>query len=849
METPDPLESAPPTSRGLAPGERVFGRYLLRRLLGQGGMGAVWLAWDQRLECEVALKFLADRLRWDEAALRSLREETRRARALTHPGIVRIHDLVEGGGQTAISMEYVPGGSLHAVRANRQPPVMLIREILQWLPGMAAALDYAHANGVIHRDLKPSNLLVAAGGAVKIADFGIAQPLAETALRLSQWAPSGTLAYMSPQQHFGDPPSPADDVYALGATLYELLTGKPPFYSGNLAAQIERRVPETLVARRRQFGFGGETVPDHWEVTIAACLNKRAEERPASAAEVVDGLSGTALALRRPRTGPVNFFLTNSLAQPEGRRVGLLGMLALAAGLAVWKLWPPRATPNAAALPPAAAITTVNETTVAPVFPSDGTRAWAAWNFDGDGREASGRGLDLDPSRVAPVEDRHGRIDGALYFNGNAQLLRSELSGEGWGADRPFSVALWVRPAGSPDDGGPLVGLRTEAQEDFYWEIHLGRNRPGLVLGRTQLDGPDEARSAEPLLAGRWNHVAAVSDGIILRVFLNGRPVAEGKVGRTKGAVMTKPPMLLVGFRHRFSPSRFAGAMDELRLWRRALSAQEMEALAAPEPPPRFALTRGVYPDKEDLDAAVRREYGEGAVLADWRELKRWHRDDTAAWCDALGLSPNAGSVFVQNAGRRHAEDNRHYFLNRFNGRKPDYYQAHDELGGMSLALGSWFGVTAQAVARVPFVAPRRMALSGRDSGVIGHDLPAAGGARALALHWPQELTSDGPGGELRLRLRDGREWLAILRPAGNGAVALALGNAKQPGLARQVATGLGVVQCSVVVREGRLFFRAVTVAGAAPVFQESVPVDFAAGDIISLTLAGVDSAELVTEE
>jgi hypothetical protein len=275
----------------------------------RAGWARSWLARDERLECDVALKFLQERFRWDEAALLALRTETRRTRELNHPGIVRIHDLHEGEGQTAIAMEFLPGGSLHAQRCRRDPAVFTPAEILVWLPQLCAALDHAHASGVVHRDLKPSNLLLAVDGSVKIGDFGIAQPLAESALRISQWAPSGTLAYMGPQQHFGEATAPSDDIYSLGATLYELLTGKPPFYSGNLAAQIERRLPDSLTERRRQLGLGHlEPLTAEWERSVAACLAKQAEDRPRSAsavlAMVLDATRGDRRSLRfldRPR--------------------------------------------------------------------------------------------------------------------------------------------------------------------------------------------------------------------------------------------------------------------------------------------------------------------------------------------------------------------------------------------------------------------------------------------------------------------------------------------------------------------------------------------------------------------
>ena len=123
-----PPDSAP-TARGLSAGDRVFHRFRLLRQLGRGGMGVVWLARDETLEADVALKFLPDAVRWDVAALAALRRETRRSRELTHPHIVRIHDLHEAEGAAAISMEYMASGSLHQLRGARNPPVLACAEI------------------------------------------------------------------------------------------------------------------------------------------------------------------------------------------------------------------------------------------------------------------------------------------------------------------------------------------------------------------------------------------------------------------------------------------------------------------------------------------------------------------------------------------------------------------------------------------------------------------------------------------------------------------------------------------------------------------------------------------------
>jgi hypothetical protein len=300
------------TIRGLRSGLQVFGRYTLKRQLGRGGMGVVWLAQDARLELEVALKFLPENLVHDEAALDDLRQETRRCMKLSHTNIVRVHDLVDDGTTAAIVMEYVEGKTLSALRLEKPTRVFEADEIMVWLKQVCEALDNAHTEGrLVHRDLKPSNLMITDHGQVKVMDFGIASSLGDSMSRMSRAgakaSTGGTLPYMSPQQVLGLPTSVADDVYSLGATLYELLTGKPPFYTGSLERQIETMMPPTLAERREHLGVSSEVaVPALWEEVISKSLEKEAEKRPLSTMAFWRALDGQPLetgegrGLRRP---------------------------------------------------------------------------------------------------------------------------------------------------------------------------------------------------------------------------------------------------------------------------------------------------------------------------------------------------------------------------------------------------------------------------------------------------------------------------------------------------------------------------------------------------------------------
>jgi serine/threonine protein kinase len=288
------------TVREAAPRPRLFGRYRLERELGRGGMGVVWLAQDEVLRIPVALKLVPEQVARSEEALEGLRKEVLRGIALTHPGIVRVYSFERDTTGAAIVMEYVEGEPLSDLKA-RQPNRCFDPERLRpWLEQLCAVLDYAHREAhVAHRDLKPSNLMLTREGRLKVADFGIASNLAETSAGISvRNDSSGTPPYMSPQQAMGERPSAADDIYSLGATFYELLTGKPPFYRGHIITQVLNDAPDSLKSRRDELAITGRPeVPAQWERAIAACLSKHPEDRPPSGAALLQLLDTSVHAL------------------------------------------------------------------------------------------------------------------------------------------------------------------------------------------------------------------------------------------------------------------------------------------------------------------------------------------------------------------------------------------------------------------------------------------------------------------------------------------------------------------------------------------------------------------------
>ena len=283
------------TVRGFAPGQRVFNRYTLQRALGRGSLGAVWLAHDDELNRATALKFMPELVTLDRGAIAELKSEVRRVIELAHPHIAKVHDLITDGRAAAISMEFVDGATLATRREAAPGGVLAPADLLPWVRQLGEALDYAHRDAhVIHRDVRPANIMVDARGRAKLLDFGIGASLMESASRVSRLEVGGPPSYMSPQQLLGEDPAPADDIYSLGATLHEMLTGQPPFPAGNIVSHIQKTAARPVNECRRAAGL--EPVPEVWEQLVATCLAKEAASRPGPLADLVKQLESGRIA-------------------------------------------------------------------------------------------------------------------------------------------------------------------------------------------------------------------------------------------------------------------------------------------------------------------------------------------------------------------------------------------------------------------------------------------------------------------------------------------------------------------------------------------------------------------------
>ena len=254
----------------------LAGRYKIVRKLGEGGMGSVWLAEDQKLDGrKVAIKMLPVVLATNARAIQQLKAEAKVAMQLVHSNIVALRSFEDSDEGAFLVMDYVPGKTLEQILAEKE--TLSEEEVLRIFKPVAEALDYAHRHKVVHRDVKPSNVIVNEAGEPFIMDFGIAREMKDTMTRVTGKNSSGTLPYMSPEQLRGEEPAPAQDVYSLAATIYECLSGNPPFHRGQIEHQIEHVAPKPLAAHS-PLGRA-----------VMAGLAKTPEGRPTTAGKLVEG--------------------------------------------------------------------------------------------------------------------------------------------------------------------------------------------------------------------------------------------------------------------------------------------------------------------------------------------------------------------------------------------------------------------------------------------------------------------------------------------------------------------------------------------------------------------------------
>ncbi|MEU3216869.1 serine/threonine-protein kinase [Streptomyces sp. NPDC006971] len=274
-------------------GRVVAGRYQLATVIGQGGMGQVWTAYDQRLDRRVAVKLLrpdrvtgpVDSQAADELRRRFVRE-CRITAQVDHPGLVTVHDAGSDGEDLYLVMQYVEGADLADHLAEHDPYPW------QWAVSVAAqlcaVLCAVHAVPIVHRDLKPRNVIVRPDGAVTVLDLGVASVLDTDTTRLTHTgSPIGSPAYMAPEQAMGGAVGPYTDLYALGVLLHELLSGEVPFAGSTALGVLHRHLHEPPLPVRRV----RPDIPGQLEALVLRLLAKDPQHRPADAQEVYEHLA------------------------------------------------------------------------------------------------------------------------------------------------------------------------------------------------------------------------------------------------------------------------------------------------------------------------------------------------------------------------------------------------------------------------------------------------------------------------------------------------------------------------------------------------------------------------------
>jgi hypothetical protein len=273
------------------------GRYQVKKFLGEGGKKKVYLAHDSALDREVALAVVKAEGLDETSRTRITREAQAMGRLGDHPNILQIHDLGEEQGQPYLVLPLMSGGAVERLIADAPDHRIGLEKVLDIARGVCSGLEFAHSRGIVHRDLKPGNVWFTSEGTPKIGDFGLAVVLDHSRIT-TEGMMVGTVSYMPPEQAMGGEVTPRSDLYSLGAMLYEMVTGRPPFLGDDPVAIIGQHINTPPVAPTWHNG----QCPRPLEALILRLLAKNPSERPQSAADVLSALE--AIDLAEPSIAP-----------------------------------------------------------------------------------------------------------------------------------------------------------------------------------------------------------------------------------------------------------------------------------------------------------------------------------------------------------------------------------------------------------------------------------------------------------------------------------------------------------------------------------------------------------------
>ena len=306
----------------LPAGHVVDERYEVKRKLGQGGFGAVYLVFDRDMNIDKALKIIPEEVVNDKEAMFDLQQEAQTMISLNHPNIVRVYDFHKTGSIKYIDMEYIDGKTLTDIKLEHHNKQIPEDEVKEYAVKIAEGLAYAHSRNVIHKDIKPQNVMITQQCEVKLMDFGIAETVRTSMSRIQNSSSSGTLVYMSPEQLLGKDVGKESDIYSFGAMLYELLSGHPPFYKGDINYQILSTKPDRL------------EVSAEMNELVLKCLEKEHKNRFINISEIISALGGSyheernniSLKKRTTQSAGIKKLVSVTLTmEPEGAEVKIDG--------------------------------------------------------------------------------------------------------------------------------------------------------------------------------------------------------------------------------------------------------------------------------------------------------------------------------------------------------------------------------------------------------------------------------------------------------------------------------------------------------------------------------------------
>ncbi len=630
------VPSAPPDLRAAPPEDR-FGRYIRTALLGAGGMGEVWKAWDAELNRWVALKFLKGS---NDNEIARLRREAQTAATLSHPNIAAVYEVVEAsapqGRRHFIAMQLVAGQTLDSF------PRHDVRALVEILRDAARAVQHAHERGVIHRDLKPANLMVEdATRRLFVMDFGLAKQTSIASSMSMSGIAVGTPAYMPPEQAAGRPRDvdARSDVYGLGATLYELITDKPPFRGEDLLSVLRNVVDQEPTPPR----LVKAAVDADLETIVLKCLEKERDRRYATACELADDLTrwlaGEPIRARAPSMGyRVRKYLAKrrlAAALVAGLLVAVVGAAVLARGL-----WRARSDVD---------ISQRRLQEAQLYLPLENSLALLRMKFyqpafrltDADFAEYDALAAKVEAQMAKTGESAQGR-----YLIGRCRDVVADVQG----ADASYSRALELDPDHAPTllalgrlriEGALMLRVTLGARDRDRRAAERGDAAAQLIERGSRLAGPGfdmQADLARCYVAAirNWRQRTAVNPAAELARKWSGRPFAEEFI-------------LLTGMTG-FHDDMVAAAGQVIALMPSSAPAYYWRSFSGLMPARIADLDRAIAINPRFTDARIQ------------RGNRRYEMDDHRAAVDdfdaAIRLDPSRAALYVNRAqARRGAGD------------------------------------------------------------------------------------------------------------------------------------------------------------------------------------------------